>query len=422
MSFCHLHVHSIFSQLDGISSSEDYAKKAAEYGHKHLAVTDHGRLSAILEHQKSCLRHNIHPILGVEMYLCDILEEYDSKKKRIRTKNNHIILLVKNKDGYDSLLRLNYLSMDDEHFYYNPRITTQELFKYSKGLVVGTACLANKVSEHIIKGNLETAEEVYKSYLEVFKDDFFTEIQINEMVNEIGEAKEGQKTVNSVMIDLANKYSVPIVITGDVHYLEDWQHKLQTLAIAIRDKTTIDNIKFELESKMLYYHDVKDYIKFNDEYKYGYSHNDIINWCNNAVNMAEKCSFVIPERNRIYLPKYTDDDDKELILQSKKGLQERFKLDKYEDIPKEYRDRLNTELEVIIRKGFSSYCLLIKDIADFSIRENIYGRFGRGSSSGSLVLYSLRIHNIDPIEQGLLFERFLSDQRTSDISLNYFNE
>ena len=420
-----LHCHNqLGSRLDAIGDVEDYAKRAFEYKHPALAVTDHGRLTAIWEHQKACNKYGIKPILGVEMYLADELETTEAVDgKRIRTKNSHLILLASNKEGYQNLLKLNYLSMHDEkHFYYSPRITINELLDNSGGIVVGTGCFANPIITAFRQGRDEEAEKIFNDLLNIFKGRIYCEIQFNELCRKIDTLAEGQKTANELMIKLANKHGVPVVLTGDIHYLEKGQDKLQTLAIAIRDKATIDNIQFEFESKELYYHDVKDYIDFNARFGYNYPTDKIIEWTSNSDFIASKCNFQIPEREKIYLPKMTEDDDKELIIKGRTGLVKRFKVNKYEDVPIDYRKRLERELEIIIRKGFSSYFLIVEDITQFSIKEDIYGRIGRGSVGGSLLAYALDIHNLDPIHYGLLFERFLSESRSPDLVLDYFCE
>lgn len=419
----HLHTH-LGSRLDGISSSEDYAKKALEFNHPALAITDHGRLNGIYEHQVQCLKYGIKPIIGVEMYLTDKLETIEKKagkEKRIRTKNYHIVILVKNKIGYENFLYLNYLSMkDSSHFYYNPRILQEELFDHSEGLIIGTACIANPFVSLHRRGKTREAVDLFTKYCNIFREDFFVEIQINELTGEIDELKNGQKSANNFMIRLANKFGIPVVITGDVHYLEPGQDKLQTLSIAIRDKATIDNIQFELESKELYYHDVKDYIDFNERWKYRYSKNDIFSWCHNSVEIADKCNFLIPKRKKLYLPKMTIDDDESLVLKAKIGLAKILDC-KYEDAPKEYKKRLEHELEVILRKGFSSYILILEDIYNFVEEKGIFRGPARGSGAGSLVLYALGITTIDPLKYDLLFERFLSQARSPDLVISYFD-
>lgn len=421
----HLHTHShLGSRLDALASPEDYAHRAFELGHKGLAITDHGRLTAIWENQQACKKYGIKPIIGIEMYLNNELEKVEiDTEKRIRTRNSHIILLAKNKEGYRNLLYLNYLSMkDDIHFYYNPRISEAELFNHKEGLIVGTACITNPIISLLREGKSEDAEKTFLHYLYTFESDFYVEIQLNELSHGIDKLQHGQKTANEFLIQMAQKYGVPIVITGDVHYLEKGQDKLQTLAIAIRDKATIDNLTFEFESKELYYHDLKDYIEFNERFGYNYNKDDIVSWVNNSDYIASKISFEIPRREKLFLPKMTDNDELTLIEKGKIGLMKRFGVSRYEEIPTEYRKRLEKELEIINRKGFASYFLIVDDIIQFSIKEDIYGRIGRGSVGGSLLAYGLEIHNLDPIKYGLLFERFLSESRSSDQVLDYFYE
>lgn len=386
-----LHLHAcIGSRLDGIGESSDYAQKAKLYGHKNLGITDHGRMSGILEHQKQCIKNNIKPLLGIEMYLNNKLEHDD----KVRTKNNHICLYAMNKIGYKNLLYLNYLSMQDDHYYYTNRITPKELLDNNEGIMVGTACLANPFVENDI---------LFEKFCKVFANRFYVEVQLNEL--------EEQHVVNDKMILLANKYGVPIVITGDVHYVEKEHHKLQTLSIAIRDKTTINKIKFELESKTLFYHSREDYLEFNKQYNYS----NIEEWISNSDFIADKINFIIPEKIKTYLPKISNNDDSLLIEKAKIGLGDKIHIE-------EYRNRLKEELEILMRKGFSSYLLIFEDIFRYVKENNLLRGPGRGSSAGSLVLYSLGITTIDPIEHDLLFSRFMSDKRTPDVVYDYFNE
>ena len=420
-----LHIHNHFgSRLDAVGSVEDYAKRAFEYKHPALAVTDHGRLTAILENQKACQKYGIKPIIGVEMYVTDELESFDPvDEKRKRTRNSHVIILVKNKKGYENILKLNYMSMSDEkHFYYNPRITKQELFEHHDGLMVGTGCLANPFATLLRQGKAEEAEKELLSYYNIFKSSLYIEVQLNELTKRIDSLEFGQRSVNDFMVNVGKRYNIPVVLTGDVHYLDKGQDKLQTLAIAIRDKATIDNLQFELESRELYFHDTKDYLEFNERWGYGYTKDQIMEWLYNSEQVAAQCNFLIPQREKIFLPKMTADDDKALIEKGKIGLAKRFKAENYSEVPVEYRKRLERELEIIIRKGFSSYFLIVEDITQFSIKEDIYGRIGRGSVGGSLLAYSLGIHNLDPIHYGLFFERFLSESRSPDLVVDYFCE
>lgn len=417
--FTQLHIHGTMgSLLDSVSSSSDYAQKAYELGHKSLAITDHGKMTGVYAHQKACDKYGIKPIFGVEAYLVDSLVTLNEKEKRQRDKTNHLILLAKNEVGYKNLLKLNYMSMKDvEHFYYTNRIVQQELFANSEGVVVGTACMGSKWGRLLAAGKDKEAAELYEQFLNHFKDDFYTEVQLNELNYEMDHLPEGQKTINDFLISQANKHGVPVVLTGDVHYLNPGQDQIQTISIAIRNKSTIDNLSFEIESKNLYYHDEVDYINFNKEFGYNYPTDSIIEWVNNTQIVADKCNYRIPERTKMYIPSITEDDDVTLVKEASSSLNKLFD----NNPPKEYVDRMKRELEVLLRKGFSSYVLVLKDMIDYVLSEGYMTAPGRGSGAGSLVLYLLNITRIDPIKYGLLFERFLSDERSPDVVYNYTN-
>ena len=424
MSFVQLHIHShVGSSLDGIASSEDYAQKAKSLGHPALAITEHGKMSSIYEHYTACKKHGIKPIFGVEAYVADELITLDAKGKRERTKAYHINLYAKNKIGYSNLLKLNYLSMsNDEHFYYFNRVLLEEIYEHKEGLMITSGCANSPINFRIREGKPDEAKKIFDRIYEEFGNDFYGEIQLNEFSK--ANSEDGmQEIINSYILKWSKEKGMDVIVAGDVHYLNPGEGNIQTLSIAIRNKQTINNLSFEIESKNLYYHDISDYIKFNEEFSYNYSESDIISWCENTVKFAEKIEDnVITERNRIYLPRMTEDDDREMIKKAIKKLTQKFNKEDFKDIPEEYSKRLKYELEVIVRKGFSSYMLVLEDVFDY-VRENgMYFGPARGSAAGSLVAYALGITTIDPIRFGLLFERFLSEQRTPDYVYNYFGE
>ena len=421
--FVQLHIHnSMGSLLDGVASPEDYAKRASEYGHEALAVTDHGRLIALYNHQQSCLKYGIKPIFGMEAYLTDeLVHEEDGKRKR--THANHLILLVKNETGYKNLLKLNYISnKDTDHFYYVPRITEDELFENGEGLIVNSACIASKFSMLIRENKIDDCEKLIVKYLEKFKEDFYIEIQLNELTKKIDEAEFGQKTVNEVMMSFADKYGIPIILTSDTHYLNKEDNEIQNLSIAMRSKETRNTSSFHLEAQNLYYHKIEDFLRFNKEFGYNYSEEKILQYCSNAYDVSKKCDFLIPERKKMLLPYVygsQENDDSELIKKAREGLKNRLG----GKITKEYKDRLNYELEILLRKGFSSYILILEDLFRYvNSKETLYHGIARGSGGGSLVLYSLGITELNPLKYGLLFERFLSAERAPDFVINYFCE
>ena len=427
MAFSQLHIHThLGSQLDGVGSPDQYAKLAKEMGHPALAITDHGKMNGHYEHFEACKKHGIKPIFGVEAYVVFKLikeEEKNGKMKRVRNENMHMNLYAKNEVGYKNLLKLNYISnADEEHFYYRNNLLIKEVLKYNEGVIVGTACMGSPFARLYRVGKKDQSEKLFKIFLDTFGDDFFVEVQLNEITNSIDELKEGQKSVNKWMISLAEKYNVPIVMTGDVHYAEKGLDRIQTMAIAISRGVTLDELDWDIEGKHLYYHGVDDYLEFNEKWDYGYSEEQIRQWCENSQIIVDKCEFEYKERNRILLPQFSEDDDSLLIEESKIGLQSKLGVDNWESVPTEYKQRLAKELEILLRKGFASYIMILWDVFNFAKEENIIRGPARGSGGGSLVLYALDISTLDPIRYELIFERFLSDQRTVDVVYDYFGE
>lgn len=416
-----LHQHSVYSLYDGLGRPVDYVKKAVEYGHKAMAITDHGRMGGLIDHRDECLKNGIKPITGIEAYVTNLLVTLDGdKRKRKRTKNNHVILLAKNKIGYQNLLKLNYLSnVDENHFYYNPRISFEELFENSEGIICGTACLASAFSNLLKLDRMEQADEMFLRYLEVFKDNLYAEIQLNEVnTDEGGYLKRGQITYNNWLIERATRNGVPIVVSGDVHYAEKTGWKVQELSFNLRGEKEADE---EFVCKSLYYHNSDDFIRFNKEFGYNYPEADLKSWISNSCYIADKIDFIIPERDRMILPRMAYDEEETLVKKIKVGLCEHFKTETFEEIPKEYLDRVNTEITLIMKKGISRYFLIIEDICNYADRESISRNAGRGSVGGSLVACALGITKwcLDPIKNNLLFERFISETRLPDAIIDY---
>jgi DNA polymerase-3 subunit alpha len=422
MSFVQLHLHThIGSQLDGVGDPSEYAKLAKKKGHPAVAVTDHGKMNAFFKHQRACLSEGVKPIFGVEAYVEFELERFDEVKtdKRVRNENMHLIILAKNEIGYRNLLKLNYLSMSDEkHFYYRNHILIKEIFEHKEGLIIGSGCGNSPFNKLFRKGEKEKAEKLYKMFVDEFGDDFYTELHISELID----GDYNQKEVNKFELEMAKKYNRLVVMAGDVHYDLPGKDQIQTLAIAIRNRDNIENLSFELESKNLYYHDIEDYKKFNKQWDYGYTDKQIDEWCVNTLKVAEKINFLMPERTRMILPYISEDDDDLIIKKAKEGLIKRFGVSSYEECPEEYRNRLSTELKVIIRKGMSSYVLILEDIFRFADKEHIMRGPARGSGGGSLLLYALDITTLDPIKYDLIFERFLSSERSPDVTFDWFGE
>lgn len=371
-------MHGVNSILDGIGTLDEYAKLAKEKNHKSVALTDHGKMSGYHEHQKSCDKYGVKPIFGVEAYVVDNLITLEGEK-RIRGKNNHLILLAKDSVGYKNMLKLNYMSFaDDSHFYYNNRFSHEELFEHSQGIMIGTACIASPFAYKLAKQNEIEAEKIFKMYLDVFKSNMYVEVQINEITNKMDNLEKGQYSVNEFLIKLAKKYDAPICLTGDVHYANKADAEIQKLSLLISQKKTVfDTDGFELEGKNLFYQDTDDFLRLNKEFNYNYPERDLYEWMDNTDIIAEQCNFIMKQPKRMRFPNLTDDDDLLLITKSREGLEKKI-IEKQIVNKKEYRDRLNYELEVILRKGFASYMMVLWDIFQFTEKENIMSGSGRG--------------------------------------------
>lgn len=408
-----IHCHSTFSQYDGISTPEEMVEQAVKHGHKACAITDHGTMAGTYLFQQAALKAGVKPLLGMEGYVVDRLVDEDERGKRVRMKNNHVVLIAKNADGWKSLMRLNYLSnSDDDHFYYKPRFTFRELFENRKGLIVSSACLASGFANLLRLGREDDAISLFEDFINEFGEDFYAEIQLNELTD--------QKIYNSWLIGMATRYGVPIVIGGDCHYATPDGVAAQELAFRIRndDENEVGQV---FATRKLYYHGVDDFKQFNKEWGYGYTDAQIESWCANNVALADSVDFVIPERTKMHLPRQAFDEDGEFMRMAKEGLCKFFGVKNYSECPSEYRERLDFELRILVKKGVSRYFLILADILKFCEENNISHGCGRGSAAGSLAAMCVGITSraIDPLKNGLLFERFVSEQRLIDCYIDY---
>lgn len=414
----HLHTHTTMSIYDGISSAQELVEQAVKKGHKALAITNHGlgAMGDLFAFQNYAKEKNIKPILGNEAYVVDELVKTDGKK-RVRTKNNHIILLAKNKQGWENLCHLSYISnLDEEHFYYKPRITFDELFKYKDGLMVGSACLASPFSNLIKFGKEDSAVKLFEKFYYELGENFYAEIQLNEITEE-------QKYYNNWLIAQATHLGVPIVITGDVHYATPDGAITQNFMFNLRKEEESEGDD-TYRCKSLFYQDIDDFKLFNKKWNYGYSDEQIETWCSNTDKIAEQCDFEIPLGRGMKLPRYSFNEESDFVNMAKEGLAKHFNCE-YKECPEDYRKRLEEELIVLLKKGAYRYMLNLSSVIRWAKEEKGY-MVGpsRGSAGGSLVNICLGIASwaIDPLEHGLLFSRFVSEDRLVSCRYDYFGE
>ena len=392
--FVHLHVHSEYSLLDGMSRIKDLPVRAKELGMKAIALTDHGVMYGAVDFYKECKKNDIKPIIGCEVYVAPH-SRFDKEAGRDNG-YNHLILLAKNKTGYQNLSKLVSLSFV-EGFYYKPRIDLEILEKYSEGLICLSACLAGSLSQAIIQGNMEKAEEIAVWHKRVFKDDYYIEIQHNGLRQQI--------MVNQKLIQLARKLDIPLVATNDAHYLKKEDSYFHEVLLCIQTgKRMSDEDRMRFETEEFYIKSPEEMADYFSEFP------DAIE---NTVKIAEKCNYDF-EFGVTKLPNYDVPEEYATHLDYFKNLCYKGIKNRYGENPsEEVMSRLEYEISVIEKMGYVDYFLIVWDYINYAKSVGIPVGPGRGSGAGSIAAYAIGITDIDPLKYGLLFERFLNPERVS---------
>lgn len=409
MKFTHLHTHSHYSLLDGLPKIGELLDYTKELGMNSLALTDHGNMYGAVEFFIEAKKRGIKPIIGVEAYVA--LKKYNDFKNI--TNNNkrdyrHLIILVKNKKGYQNLVKLvteSYL----RGFYYRPRIDEELLERYSEGLIITSACLAGKIPQLILSKQFKEAEETILKYQVIFKDDFYLELQYHPNFPE-------QKVVNKKLIEYSKKFGVKIIATNDIHYLRKEDNEVQDILIAINTGHQVDDInRMTMKDFDLSMLSPKEMIE---------NFKDLPEAINNTQEIVKKCNFEF-ELGKFKIPSFpipenknADQYLKELAYQN---IEKRYPNENNQKI-KEIKERIDYELSVISDSNFSSYFLIVQDFVDWSKKNKIVVGPGRGSAAGCLISYLIGVTNIDPLKYGLIFERFLNPGRKDsppDIDLDF---
>ena len=408
MSYIALHVHSDLSLLDGISKRSDLIAKCKEYGQSALAETNHGNLSNHISFYTQCVEAGIKPLLGCEAYIAPN-SRFDKAAKAKEEKEEfefsdkyyHLILLAKNADGYQNLKKLSTLSFR-EGYYYKPRIDFEILQAHSKGLIALSACVGSITSQAIIRGQKDKAREYINKFRYMFGEDFYLELMQHDMPED--------KIVSEALIEFGKELGIGTVLTNDSHYTnkEDWH--AHEIALCINTRTTItDPKRFKFPGSGYWYKSPAEMIELQK--RSGYPAECI----SNSVAIANKIEDYAFKLKKFIVPKYkdskksfiSDESHDKLVEMCYEGLAALGK-----DGDMEYVERLEYELDVMKRKNFSSYFLIIADIVQFIKNHGKMLRpVGRGSSVGSLVCYSLGITAIDPIKFNVPFYRFINEGR-----------
>lgn len=399
--FIHLHTHSHYSLLDGLSKIDEMVALAKKYEMPALALTDHGNLYGAIEFYKTCKSHGIKPIIGVEAYIAN--GSRHDKTPGVDSERYHLTLLAKNETGYKNLIKLVTLS-HLEGYYYKPRMDKEILRKYSEGLICLSGCFGSELSKALRANDIERAEKVIKEHREIFgNENYFLEIMHHPGV-------PGLPEVRKQIIALGKKLNIPLVGTQDSHYLhlDDKQAHETLLAIQTNGDLNDEN-RFSMASEDF------DFIDTKTAHKY---FKDVPGAVENTMKIADMCdielklgSWVFPDVKIAKGEKYQD----KLRELTYAGISERGL-----SMIKGVTERIEYELGIINDKGFAPYFLAVFDLIRFARENNILTAI-RGSVGGSLVTYLLGITNVDPLELGLPFERFLNPERPSapDIDMDF---
>ncbi len=402
--FVHLHNHSEYSLLDGLSKMEDMVKSAKQLDMKALALTDHGNLYGAIKFYKLCREYNIKPIIGCEMYIAK--RSLQDKEAGVDGEYNHLILLAKNLTGYKNLMELITIS-NLEGYYYKPRIDIPTLRKLHEGLIALSACVNGYVSAPLLAGQDEAGEKRAKELAEIFgKDNFYLELQ-----NHINVPP--QESANKKLISLSEKLGIPVVATNDNHYTNKGDAEAQETLLCIQTQTTL----LDKDRKLSMISSPDFYIKSADEMTEFFA--GIPSAIENSVKIADMCNVEIILGKWI-MPVFDVPKGKTTAEFLKEKVDSGMK-ERYLEITPEMQERVEHELSVILKKHYETYFLIVADFVSWAKDRGIFVGPGRGSAAGSIVSYALRITDVNPLYFKLPFERFLNPERPSapDIDLDF---
>ncbi len=407
MAFVHLHVHSHYSLLDGLTKIDDLVQAVKDEGSPAVALTDHGVMYGVIEFYQKCKKAGIKPIIGVEAYLAP--GSRTDKTKSFDERNfYHLLLLAKNNIGYQNLIKLTSIA-HLEGYYYRPRIDWEVLSKYSEGVIATSSCLAGEIPRLLMAGQIDKAKEKIKAYSELFgKGNFFIELQDHPELPD-------QIKLNEMLIPLAKEFDLPLIVTNDVHYLKAEDDEAQDILLCLQNKAKKEDTN---RMSML---GANFSLKSGKQIAEAFAH--VPEALENTLKIAEMCNVEI-ELGKIQLPYFNVPsglDGNEYLRQlTLEGLVKRYGKS-YDEIEEVYRARVDYELEVIAKMGWPSYFLIVADFVNWAKDQGIIVGPGRGSAAGSLVCYVIGITDLCPIKYNLVFERFLNPDRISmpDIDLDF---
>ncbi|MTA24607.1 MAG: DNA polymerase III subunit alpha, partial [Actinobacteria bacterium] len=411
--FVHLHVHTEYSMLDGAARVDELVTEVANQGMPAIAITDHGNVFGAYEFNKKALKAGVKPIIGIEAY---VAPESRFEKKRVKWADGgeddvsgggaytHMTLLAENNDGLSNLFKLSSLA-SLEGYYYKPRMDRELLSKYAKGIIATTGCPGGEVQTRLRMGAYKEAKQAASELRDIFgPENFYLEIMDHGI--------DIENRVKTDLLKLGKELGLPLLATNDLHYTRHEDAASHEALLCVQSGSTLaDPKRFKFENSEFYLKSAKEMRALFSE---------IPESCDNTLLIAERCNITMRENENL-LPRYSvpkgETEDTWLRKESNIGLANR--LDGKVDA--KYQERLDYELEVMIKMGFPGYFLVVADLCSHARSVGIRVGPGRGSAAGSLVSYALGITALDPIKHGLLFERFLNPERISmpDIDLDF---
>jgi len=417
MSYVGLHVHTHYSLFDGIATPTEYVDRAAELGMSAIAITDHGSLSGHREMYRVAKEKGVKPILGIEGYITKDRFDHEDKKEKndlLDLNYNHLIILAKNAKGLENLNKLNELAWTDG-FYKKPRMDWQILEQYKEGLIITSGCLSGFLAKAIEADNLAVAKEHIQWAKSTFGDDYYIEVM-----------PHNPAEVNKLLLELADEFGVKPVVTPDCHHSDPSQKEIQELKLILnsysnkieKDATYDKSLKYDnLMDKLDYLYGADRQMSFNKFDIHLLSDEEMRNammaqgidredMYANTNEIASKIEDYDIKDHANLLPVQYQNPDLELANLAMQGLRDRGIADK-----EGYVERLEEELKVIADKNFGPYFLVVRNMIAWAKKEDIMVGPGRGSAAGSLLCYALGITDIDPIQHGLLFFRFINPER-----------
>jgi DNA polymerase III subunit alpha len=412
MSFVHLHLHTQYSLLDGANKIKELLPKVKAAGMPACAITDHGNMFGAVQFSQEARREGIQPILGCEMYVAP--QSRFEKAGRIDDYeaggNYHLILLAMNRDGYRNLCQL-VTAGYREGFHYKPRVDKALLRELSGGIIALSGCLRGEVAHSLMTGHPERARSAAEELARIFDGRFYLEVQDNRL--------PAQEQVNRDIVALGTDLGLPLVGTNDCHYLHAGDAAAHEVLLCIQTgKTFTDERRWKFETDQLY-------VKSPDEMAAAFAH--VPEAIANTLDIARRCDLELKQQWRFPVYQVPTGDTLEAALEraARRGLDERLNarpaLLEGAAPTAAYEERLASELAIIASMGFAGYFLIVADFINWAKGQGIPVGPGRGSAAGSVVAWALRITDLDPIEHGLLFERFLNPERRSmpDIDVDF---